>query len=138
MKKATLCALPLLLIFALLLASCSGAGNVWENATYTETTELGEGATTVTMTVTADEKSVVFTLNTDKTNLADALLEAELCVGETTDYGLYITHVNGIRADYDLDGGYYWSIAVGGETAMSGASDILILPGLTYEITRTK
>ena len=66
------------------------------------------------------------------------MLEANLCSGDEGNYGLYITHVNGIRADYDLDGGYYWSIAVGGETAMSGASDILILPGVSYEFTRTK
>ena len=138
MKKAILRALPLLLAFVLLLASCAGSTDVWANATYTEDTELGEGATTVTVTVTAEEKKVTFTLHTDKTNLADAMLEANLCSGDEGNYGLYITHVNGIRADYDLDGGYYWSIAVGGETAMSGASDILILPGVSYEFTRTK
>lgn len=139
MKKMTLRALPLLLVVLLLLASCGGESYApWDHATYTEDTELGEGAVTVTVLVTAEDKTVTITLHTDKTNLADALLEHELCAGEVGDFGLFIDHVNGIRADYELDGGYYWGITVNGETAMSGASDVLIFPGATYELTRTK
>ena len=138
MKKATLRVVPLLLVLVLLLASCTGTPAAWEDATYTEDTELGEGAMTITLLVTADEKTVTFTLHTDKTNLADAMLELDLCAGDVGDYGLYITYVNGIRADYDLDGGYYWNLLVDGEASMSGASFAMIVPGSTYELVRTK
>lgn len=137
-KTATLRVVPLLLALLMLLLACAPVPASWEDATYKEDTELGEGATTVTVLVTAEDKTVTITLHTDKTNLADALLAEELCAGDTGDFGLYIKYVNGIRADYELDGGYYWSIAVNGETAMTGASDVLILPGATYELTRTK
>ena len=129
--------LLVLLTAATLLLSC-GEGSVWDSATYLEDTTLGDGATEVTVKVTADGKTVTVTLFTDEATLADALLAAELCQGEVTQYGLMISHVNGIRADYDLDHGYYWGIAVNGEMAMVGASDIPIITGDIYELVRTK
>ena len=138
MKKAILRTVPFILVLILLLASCAGTPAAWENATYTEDTELGEGATTVTVRVTADDKTVTFTLHTNETNLAAAMLAEELCAGEEGSFGLYIKYVNGIRADYELDGGYYWGLTANGETAMTGASDVLILPGAIYEFTRTR
>lgn len=140
MKQKTLktTALSLLLCLLLLLTACGG-DSLWDTATYREDTELGEGALTVTVTVTAEERSVVFTLHTDKENLADALLEHELCQGEVTQqYGLMISHVNGIRADYNLDAGYYWSLLVEGEYAMEGASSTPIVEGGSYELARIR
>ena len=94
--------------------------------------------TTVTIKVTADDKTVTFTLNTDKIDLADAMLAEELCAGEEGAYGLYIKYVNGIRADYDLDGGYYWNLTVDGEVSMIGASGTPVIHGSVYEFVRTK
>ena len=129
--------LLVLLTVATLLLSC-GEGSVWASATYLEDTTLGYGATEVTVKITAEERTVTVTLLTDEATLADALLAAELCQGETGQFGLMISHVNGIRADYDLDHGYYWGIAVNGETSMVGASDIPIIAGDIYELARTK
>jgi xylulokinase len=78
------------------------------------------------------------TLKTDETTLADALLAEELCEGDLDDYGLYIKYVNGIRADYVLDGGYWWNLIVDGETSMVGASFTTVTEGAVYELVRTK
>lgn len=138
-QKLSRILLPLLVLLATtaLLLSC-GEASLWDTATYREDTTLGEGATTVTVKVTADGRTVTLTLLTDEATLADALLAAELCQGEIAQYGLMISHVNGIRADYDLDHGYYWSISVNGETSMVGASDIPIISGDIYELVRKK
>ena len=138
-QKLSRILLPLLVLLATtaLLLSC-GEASLWDTATYREDTTLGEGATTVTVKVTADGRTVTLTLLTDEATLADALLAAELCQGEIAQYGLMISHVNGIRADYDLDGGYWWCIRVNGEDAMVGASSIPIAAGDTYELVRKK
>ena len=78
-----------------------------------------------------------FEIKTNAENLGDALLEAKLVEGEMGDYGLYIKSVNGIRADYELDGAY-WSLSKGGEMLMTGASDTPIADGDTFELTYTK
>lgn len=128
----------LLLLMALLLAACAPLPVSWDEATYKKDAEVGDGATTVTVKVTAEDKTVTITLHTDKTDLAEAMLAEELCAGEAGAYGLYIKYVNGIRADYDLDGGYYWKLVVNGEDSMIGASGTPIIAGDVYEFVRTK
>ena len=136
--KALLRIVPLLLLAAILLVACTPVPVSWEDATYKKDVTVGEGATTVTVKVTAEDKTITITLNTNKTDLAEAMLAEELCAGEEGAYGLYIKYVNGIRADYDLDGGYYWSLTVDGEVSMMGASGTPIVAGTVYEFIRTK
>lgn len=136
--KTLLRVVPLLLLTLILLAACATVPASWEDAKYTEDTTVGDGATAVTIKVTADEKTVTITLNTDKADLAEAMLAEELCAGEESQYGLFIKYVNGIRADYNLDGGYYWSLVVNGEVSMVGASGTPIVAGSVYEFIRTK
>ena len=83
------------------------------------------------MEVKVNEQSVTFTLHTDKTILGDALLEHNIIAGEDGDYGLYIKEVNGITADYDVDG-TYWAFYVDGEMSMMGADQVEIVDGATY------
>ena len=64
--------------------------------------------------------------------MANGLVE-----GETGDYGLYIKVVDGLRADYDLDGAY-WAISKDGEYLMTGADSTPIADGEHYELTYTK
>ena len=111
---------------------------LWDVAYYSEDTELGEGANTIIVKVTAEEKSVVFTIHTDAGNLADAMMTHSLVDGEDSQYGLYIKTVNGIRADYELDDGYYWSVNKNGELLMTGAESEKISDGAQYEFIRTK
>ena len=136
--KTLLRVVPLLLLTLILLAACATGPASWEDAKYTEDTTVGDGATAVTIKVTADEKTVTITLNTDKADLAEAMLAEGLCAGEESQYGLFINYVNGIRADYNLDGGYYWNLVVNGEVSMVGASGTPIVGGSVYEFIRTK
>ena len=57
--------------------------------------------------------------------------------GEESEYGIYITTVNGIVADYDTDGAY-WSIYVNGEYGQYGADTQPVNDGdsfkLVYEV----
>lgn len=137
-KSWILRVVPLLIILTLLLVACGSVPASWEDATYKKDATVGDGATTVTVKVTADEKTVTLTLKTDEDTLADAMLAEELCSGDEGDFGLYIKYVNGIRADYDLDGGYWWNLIVNGEASTVGASGTPIKAGDVYEFVRTK
>lgn len=133
--------ISLLLILCLGLSLCAcgrdKAPDLWADALYTEDTELGQGAKTVTVQVTAEEKSVTFTLHTDCGTLGEALMEHGLVDGEMGEYGLYVKEVNGITADYDADR-TYWGFYSGGEYMMSGVDTTQILGGESYELVRTK
>lgn len=110
---------------------------LWKDATYTANTELGEGATTLTVQVKADERQITFTIHTNKTTVGEALQEHNLLEGEEGQYGLYVKKVNGILADYDVDQ-YYWAFYVNGEYAMTGVDTTNIEEGVTYSLERTK
>lgn len=110
---------------------------LWENALYTEDIELGEGAKTVQVEVKAGEKSVVFTVKTDEAILGDALIAYGLIEGDEGAYGLYIKKVNGITADYDIDGSY-WGFYKNGEYMMTGVDGTEFADGEHYEFVYTK
>ena len=143
MKKIVTRGLSLILAlsFLLSLAACGGKKventGVWEAATYTADTEFGEGKTPLKVIVKAGEQSVTFTVNTDKETVGEALLEHKLIDGEQGEYGLYIKSVNGIVADYDVDG-TYWAFYEGEEYASAGVDATKITEGVTYKLERTK
>lgn len=113
-------------------------GNSETGATDAEKTVLGEGQTVFTFTVVDGAgNETVFEIHTDKTTVGDALLELKLIEGETSQYGLYVKKVNGITADYDVDG-TYWAFYVNGEYAMSGVDTTNITPGDTYSMKVAK
>ena len=132
--KTTLLSLALLLLTVCLI-SCSG-GDLWKNATYKTDTELGNGATTITVDVVYNEHTVKFTLKTDKTTLADALLEHGVIEGENGPYGIFINKTNGIEVS-DLDH-TYWAIYIGETMAMTGADGITIENGASYRFVYEK
>ena len=139
--KQTVQSRIIILLSALLilcLVSCRETKtDFWKDAIYTEDTTLGTGEKTITVTVEAEEKSVVFTVKTDKATLGDALVENQLVEGEQGDYGLYIKSVNGMRADYEKDG-CYWSVLIGEESAMTGVDSITIQDGGAYTLACVK
>lgn len=110
---------------------------LWETATYLQDVTLGEGATTIDVEVEAGEQSITVTINTDATTLEDALKSVDLIDGEESEFGLYIKVVNGIVADYDIDG-YYWAMFKDGEYLMEGANKTAITTGDNYELVRMK
>jgi len=133
-SAAILCSMMLILCAV----SCAEEiPELWQGATYTEDKTFGEGATAVQVEVVAGDKSVTFTIKTDKTTLGDALLEHSLVEGEAGAFGLYIKSVNGIRADYDLDGAY-WQFTKGGEYMMTGVDGTSIADGEQSVLVWTK
>lgn len=71
------------------------------------------------------------TIETTRTIVGDALLDEGLIEGDEGDYGMFITKVNGIYADYN-ETGTYWSFYIDGEYAMTGIDQTDIVDGATY------
>jgi hypothetical protein len=117
--------------------STEQGSSLWDSATYKEDTTLGEGAKTVVVEVKVEDKSVNFTIKSDAETLGEALLSHNLITGEESEFGLYIKTVNGILADYDVDGSY-WGFFKNGEYMMSGVDTTKFSDGEHYELVRTK
>ena len=111
--------------------------DLWENALYTENTTLGTGENTLVVTVEVGDKSVEFTIKTDKTVVGDALKEHNLIDGEEGIYGLYVKLVNGIEADYDKDKSH-WAFTKGGQSMQTGVDSAKFKDGEHYELVYTK
>ncbi len=142
MKKINLNILSffMVIVMSLSLSACNIAEtetDLWENALYTENTEFGNGGKTVSLDVVAVDRTVTFTIHTDKKTLGDALTEHGLIEGEKGAYGLYVKKVNGITADYDTDKSY-WGFNKNGESMMTGVDGALIEDGDRYELVYTK
>ena len=136
---AKILALVLALLMAVSFVACADVEKTgaWETATYDRNTELGEGDTTVTVKVIADDQELVFTVHTDKQTLGEALLELKLIDGEQSQFGLYLKKVNGIVADYNADQ-TYWHFTKGGELMPVGVDGAEIADGEQYELTKAK
>lgn len=146
MKKITSLILALVLTFSLMcLFSCdkeqapdeSGSPSPWDSATYKEDTTLGSGAKTFTVEVCAYDKTVTFTISSDKEFLGDELISLGLVEGYEGAYGLYMERVNNILADYNTDK-TYWALYIDGSYALTGIDTTPIESGKVYKLSREK
>ena len=118
------------------------ATEITEGAVYSLTktvsyTPMGEGATPFYLTVKDVDGTVTkFQINTDAATVGEALLALELIAGDESDYGLYVTTVNGITADWDTEKAY-WAFYIDGEYAQTGVDTTKIVAGTTYELVKT-
>ena len=97
-----------------------------------EDDSLDKGEKTITVEVTGENGELkTFTVKTDKENVGDALLEADLIEGEDGAYGWYITTIDGEYHKYEEDG-KYWAFYIDGEYAMTGVSSTKVTDGATY------
>ena len=95
---------------------------------------LGTGAVSFTLEVVdADAKSIKATIKTDAKTVGEALLELGVIDGEDSQFGLYITTVNGVTLDFDKDG-KYWAFYIDGEYAMTGVDSTDIVEGTAYKL----
>ena len=137
MKKSLIFSvIALILSVAFVFGACSGNAD-------TETTTSATEAVNINPEDNGYEKSFVFevvdkdgnknqtTIETNGKYVGEVLQEMELIKGEQGAYGIYIKEVNGIVADYDVDG-TYWAFYVDGEMSMKGADQIEIVDGATY------
>ena len=126
-------------IICILLASCNTVEKTgaWESATYRRDKTFGDGAKTVEVEVKAEDKSVTFTIHTDKETLGAALIEHDLIDGEEGAFGIYVKFVNGIEADFNKDQ-TYWALYKNGEYLMTGVDTTVISDGEHYELVKEK
>lgn len=113
-------------------------GTSESDTTASDMTVKGSGATMFYFNVVdGDGNTQKFEIHTDKTVVGDALLSLGLIEGEDGPYGLYVKKVNGITADYDVNG-TYWAFYVDEEYGMTGVDMTEIVPGTTYAFKVSK
>ena len=130
MKKQMKMLLALVLIVAVLSTALVGCA---------KKDETPAGSKTVTVQVVhADGTTKDFTLHTDAETLGQALVEdKELGVeGEDSDYGLFITTVDGETASNDDQ--TFWLISQDGTALEIGADSQPVADGEHYELTLTQ
>ena len=133
MKKIV--SLILCAILMVSLVACGGApAETTPSNTVTDGQVVGEGAKSFPLTIVDKEgNAITITVNTDKETVGEALTELGIVEGTMGEYGLYMTHVNGIPAIFEEDG-YYWSFYINDEYAMTGVDQTPITEGESYKL----
>lgn len=144
-NRIVVVSVALLLCVATLLCGCAKKEvlpTIWESATYTTDKTVGEGAKTVSLYVTAAEKTIILTVKTDAANLGEALLALGIVAGDESQYGLYVKTVNGMTADFDVDQTWWCfnKVASDGTREMMsvGVDGAEISGGESFELALTK
>lgn len=83
----------------------------------------------------ADGSSKDFSLDTDAETLRAALDELGIVEGDESEYGLYVTAVDGESADAAAQ--EWWCFTKGGEMLTTGVDSTMIQDGEHYEVTFT-
>ena len=102
--------------------------------------QTSEGSKNITITVVdAAGKETIYELKTDAKTLKEAMDEAEGLTygGEDQGAGFLVDTVNGVRADYTLDGAY-WSFLLNGEWCNYGIEEQPVNDGDAFSIEYTK
>ena len=76
-------------------------------------------------------EDVAIDITTEKETVGEALLDEGLIEGEDSQYGLYVKKVNGVLADYNVDG-TYWAFYVNGAYGATGVDSTPVEDGATY------
>ena len=126
MMRLILCTV-LIAVMALMAAGCGSKS--------AETTSPGVSFTFVVTDLEGNEST--FDITTSKATVGEALLDEGLIVGEDSEYGLYVTSVNGMAADWDNDQ-TYWAFYIDGEYATTGVDATEVTEGATYSFVLTK
>lgn len=93
-----------------------------------------EGGKSFTLEVVlTDGSSTEHKVSTDAEFLGEALLEEGLIAGSTSEYGLFVTTVNGVTADNEKQ--EWWSLTINGEMSMYGVDQVPVTDGEHYEFT---
>lgn len=136
-RLTTVLSIMLALSMSMSLMACAGKKNVADTSAAVEEAAadesvLGEGSVAFTFEVVDGAgNTTVFTINTDKQTVGEALMDNGLIEGEDSEYGLYVKTVNGITADYDVDQ-TYWAFYIDGEYASTGVDSTDVAAGSTY------
>jgi len=98
---------------------------------------IGQGSLSFRFEVTDDAETLTaWDVSTDETTVGDALIAVGLIKGDVSEFGLYVTEVNGLIADYDANQSW-WGFFIDGEMAMAGADATDIEEGKVYAFIYT-
>lgn len=125
---ASVLCMVLIVAMALSMTACTN-NNASEDANAEQVQAVSKSFTFEV--VDKDGNIETFDITTDKVTVGEALLAEGLIVGEEGQYGLYVTEVNGIVADYNVDQ-TYWAFYVDGAYANSGVDTTDVVDGSTY------
>ena len=117
--------LSLILIAAMIMTFAAGCSSK---------NDISQGSETKNFTLTVTDKDGIdtsFDISSSKKTVGEALVDEGLIEGEESQYGLYVTKVNGTEAIYENDG-TYWSFYINGEYAMTGVDVTDIEDGAEY------
>lgn len=93
-------------------------------------TQAGMKTFTVEVTSERDGYSEVTECKSDEAYLGAFIRTFEGCEYTESDYGIYITGFDGMSED--IDNQYWWCVMVNGESATTGADEIVLEDGSTY------
>ena len=95
----------------------------------------GEKNITVEVVLT-DGSAEETAITTTEEYLRGALEQAGMIAGEESEYGLFVTSVNGVAADESAE--QWWCFTKGGESLATGVDSTPIADGDHFEITLTE
>lgn len=125
-KKIAIAVLAVVLVAALM------AGLWWFTRPETQ-----EGSKSITVTVVhKDGSEKVFTYKTNEEYLGPVLTAEGLIQGDDSEYGMMIHTVDGEKADYAVDQGW-WQILIGDEASTVGIDSIPVTDGGEYQLVYT-
>lgn len=130
------------LMLAALLGACgkggSQPGDASSATSVLSSMEVGIGQTEFTVKVVhSDGSERTIAVSTSKENLGEALQTEGIVDGETGQYGLYVTFVDGETLKYE-DDGMYWAFYVGDAYSSVGVSQVLVEDGAEYTFKAEK
>ena len=123
-----------LIAVIVLIALCAAAFCIWYLCGPSKDASSGEKQICVTV-VHADGSRKQLTVSTDEQFLRGALEKEELISGDESQYGLFVTTVDGESADSAKQ--EWWCFSKNGEMLSTGVDDTPIADGESYEITLT-
>lgn len=124
-------------ILAVALVAVLVAALAFVYVAYSEKAVEGEKNITIEV-VMSDSTSSLYEVSTDAEYLIEAMEDADGLTfeGEEGIYGLSVSTINGVRADYTLDGAY-WGFFVNGEYCNYGVSQQPVEDGDAFSIVYT-
>jgi len=135
--KRKIFAVLLIALVLLATAACGGEAPVPEDVGGA-LQSIGTGDTVFQFLVTGPDETITgWDVHTDETTVGAALLAVGLIAGDESDWGLMVTEVSGIVADWD-ENQAFWAFYADGEFAMAGVDETDIEPGVVYAFVYTQ
>ena len=94
-----------------------------------------EGGKTIAVEIVYDDTDKTVTISTDEEYLRGAMEQEGLIGGSESEWGLYVTEVDGRAADESIQ--EWWCITQDGEMTSTGVDEVVINDGDHYEFTLT-